>query len=130
VVAVRDVSPHRAGNPADLCGQMQKDLRRIEIALCEADKANDCEKVRQHIKDDSAVPAAVREPRGAVAGRRAQLLSADEDLYSHHEEHPNPNHYMGNSDSDEGTLFGEHPTPKQTRHERRDAEPESDKYMR
>jgi ParB/RepB/Spo0J family partition protein len=36
VVAVRKVSPHRAGTLADLFGQMQKDLRRIEIALREA----------------------------------------------------------------------------------------------
>jgi hypothetical protein len=36
VVAVRKVSPHRAGNLADLFGQTQKDLRRIEIALREA----------------------------------------------------------------------------------------------
>jgi ParB/RepB/Spo0J family partition protein len=36
IVAVRKVSPHRAGNLADLFGQMQKDLRRIEIALREA----------------------------------------------------------------------------------------------
>jgi ParB family chromosome partitioning protein len=36
VVAVRKVSPHRAGNLADLFGQMQKDLRRIEVALREA----------------------------------------------------------------------------------------------
>ena len=36
VVAVRKVSPHRAGNLADLFGQMQRDLRRIEVALREA----------------------------------------------------------------------------------------------
>jgi ParB/RepB/Spo0J family partition protein len=36
VVAVRKVSPHHAGNLADLFGQMQKDPRRIEIAPREA----------------------------------------------------------------------------------------------
>ncbi len=36
IVAVRKVSPHRAGNLADLFGQMQKDPRRIEIAPREA----------------------------------------------------------------------------------------------
>ena len=36
VVAVRRTNPHRAGNLADLLGVMQKDLRRIEIALREA----------------------------------------------------------------------------------------------
>jgi ParB family transcriptional regulator, chromosome partitioning protein len=36
VVAVRKVSPHRAGNLADLFSVMQKDLRRIEVALREA----------------------------------------------------------------------------------------------
>jgi hypothetical protein len=36
VVAVRKVSPLRAGNLADLFGQMQKDPRRIEIAPREA----------------------------------------------------------------------------------------------
>jgi len=33
VVAVRKVSPHRAGVLADQFGAMQKDLRRIEVAL-------------------------------------------------------------------------------------------------
>jgi hypothetical protein len=36
IIAVRKVSPHRAGNLADLFAQMQKDLRRIEVALREA----------------------------------------------------------------------------------------------
>ena len=36
VVAVRRVSPHRAGVMADQFGAMQKDLRRIEVALREA----------------------------------------------------------------------------------------------
>jgi hypothetical protein len=36
VIAIRKVSPHHLGNLADLFGQMQKDLRRIEIALREA----------------------------------------------------------------------------------------------
>ena len=36
VVAVRKVSPHRASNLADLFAMMQKDLRRIEVALREA----------------------------------------------------------------------------------------------
>ena len=36
VVAVRKVSPHRAGILADQFGAMQKDLRRIEVALREA----------------------------------------------------------------------------------------------
>lgn len=36
VVAVRRTNPHRAGNLADLLGVMQKDLRRIELALREA----------------------------------------------------------------------------------------------
>jgi ParB/RepB/Spo0J family partition protein len=35
VTAVRKVDPHRAGNLADLIGEMQKDLRRIELALRE-----------------------------------------------------------------------------------------------
>ena len=36
IVAVRKVSPHRAGTLADLFAAMQKDLRRIEVALREA----------------------------------------------------------------------------------------------
>jgi ParB family chromosome partitioning protein len=36
IVAVRKVNPHRAGTLADLFSAMQKDLRRIEVALREA----------------------------------------------------------------------------------------------
>ena len=36
VVAVRKTNPHRAAHLADLLGVMQKDLRRIEVALREA----------------------------------------------------------------------------------------------
>jgi ParB/RepB/Spo0J family partition protein len=35
VTAVRKTNPHRAGNLADIIGEMQKDLRRIELALRE-----------------------------------------------------------------------------------------------
>jgi ParB family transcriptional regulator, chromosome partitioning protein len=36
IVATKKVNPHRAGHLADLLGAMQKDIRRIELALREA----------------------------------------------------------------------------------------------
>jgi hypothetical protein len=62
--------------------------------------------------------------RGEV---RPPLISADDPSHADHKDSPNSNHYMGNTDAHEGTLFGEHPTPEYAGHEGCNAEPEADK---